>query len=88
MPGSPWAGVIDWWVLSPVFLQSEEFAILTLAGLSFVGLALPALGECVRHLSLGNLPIGCSFGTLGLVVTGVTAWTVAASVRSARRRFA
>jgi len=72
---------------SPDFIGSEEFTVAVASLLTLIGLAAPLLLTCYHHLSNGILEVACSFGLLGLVVTGVSVWKLSTSLRRARHRF-
>ena len=75
------------WLIDPRFVGSDEFTIAVAALLTLVGLAAPLLLICYQHLSLGRLDVGCAFGSLGLVVTGVSVGKLSSSLRRAKHRF-
>ena len=75
------------WLLSFRFLESGEFAVAFVSALTLVGLGVPLLLFCYRHVLEGHVAIGCSFGALGVAVVGISGWTLSSSLRRARTAF-
>lgn len=75
------------WIVSPRFVDSEEFAVVTVSLLTLVGLAGPLLFVCYTHLADGHFVLGCSFGILGITVTSLSGSLFYSSLRKARRKF-
>lgn len=75
------------WMVSPHFVDAEEFAIGTVSLLTLVGLAGPLLFVCHTHLADGHFVLGCSYGTLGITVTGFSGRMYYSSLRKPGRKF-
>lgn len=74
-------------LLSPRFVGSEEFAVAFLGAVVVAGFGVPLLFECVRHLTTGQLPLGCSLGVLGATASSIGAWKLTASLVRAHARY-
>lgn len=80
-------GCTRWWIVSPRFVDSEEFAVVAVSLLTLVGLAGPLLFVCYTHLAEGHFALGCSFGILGITVTSLSGSVFYSSLQRARRKF-
>lgn len=69
------------------FLLSPTFTVAYLAGLLLLSIGLPLLLVCSYHLAEGHLLVGCSFGVLGVLVTGVSTWKLVDALARARQRY-
>jgi hypothetical protein len=76
------------WVISPDFIDSEEFTIATVSILTAIGLGLPLTLICFRHFDRGFIDVACLYGLFAVVVFGISGWKLYASVQRARFRFA
>lgn len=69
------------------FLGSPTFTVAYLAGLLLLSIGLPLLAVCSYHLADGHVLLGCSFGVLGVLVTGVCTWKLVDALSRTRRRY-
>lgn len=76
------------WVISPEFIDSEEFTIATVSILTAFGFGIPMTLICFHHFDQGVIDVACLLGVFAIIVFAISCWKLYASVQRARVQFA
>lgn len=69
------------------FVDSPEFTIAFVSALLLAGLGPVLALSCIDHLSNGHLVVGCTVGSVAVIVSGVSLWKFTTALRRAHQKY-